>query len=145
MVISRLCGTPCPANWPEVSRENLFVTNENICPQGHTPARFPAAEAQEAVQAAGEGGVQPPHAELRPRAAGRDVGPRPQQEDRRQEGAGERVAPQCGPRLRLLPRRPAPASGLPRALDQEEVRLGYLSLEESLSDFILLDGGLRTE
>ena len=31
------------------------------------------------------------------------------------------MAAQCGPRLRLLPGRPAAAPGLPRALDKEEV------------------------
>ena len=89
--------------------------------RGDPPPRLPAAQAEEAVPEEGQGGVQPADAGPRHGAAGRHVGPGPQQEGGRQEGAGERLAPQCGPGLSLLPGRAAPAPGLSRALDQEEV------------------------
>lgn len=66
MIISRLCGTPCPAVWPEVGLVLLYTSNHlqvDIVP-GYPLAWFPTVEAQETVQEESERGVLPPDAQL---------------------------------------------------------------------------------
>ena len=91
-----MCGTPCPAVWPAVNSQYISLKYISIPSYpGDQPPRVPTAQAQEAVQEAGEGGVQSPDAHLRPRAPGRDAGPGPLQEVHRPPGPGQRVAEVC--------------------------------------------------
>ena len=67
LVISRMCGTPCPSVWPEVAAFSFqFVDqeeneidygdkqNSNNChPSGDPSAGFPVTEAEETVHSSG--------------------------------------------------------------------------------------------